>query len=113
VTPPTPADGQVVAHACLRHRLILSYEAEAEGVHGAYGTATSFRTSSSTVSLVSPSLLGAQLTAKAPREQEGVYASLSDLVALQFKARGFSFLPRQPMHSLLAGRHASRLRGCG
>jgi MoxR-like ATPase len=109
----TPADVQAVAHACLRHRLILSYEAEAEGVHGAYGTATSFRTSSSTVSLVSPSLLGAQLPAKAPREQEGVYASLSDLVALQFKARGFSFLPRQPMHSLLAGRHASRRRGRG
>jgi uncharacterized protein (DUF58 family) len=43
----------------------------------------------------------------------GVYASLSDLVALEFKARGFSFLPRQPVHSLLAGRHASRLRGRG
>jgi MoxR-like ATPase len=28
----TPADVQAVAHACLRHRLILSYEAEAEGV---------------------------------------------------------------------------------
>ena len=47
------------------------------------------------------------------KEEPGVYASLSDLVALQFKARGFSFLPRQPVHSLLAGRHASRLRGRG
>lgn len=28
----TPADVQSVAHACLRHRLILSYEAEAEGI---------------------------------------------------------------------------------
>jgi MoxR-like ATPase len=28
----TPADVQTVAHACLRHRLILSYEAEAEGI---------------------------------------------------------------------------------
>lgn len=28
----TPADVQAVAHACLRHRLILSYEAEAEGL---------------------------------------------------------------------------------
>jgi MoxR-like ATPase len=28
----TPADVQAVAHACLRHRLILSYEAEAEGI---------------------------------------------------------------------------------
>ena len=43
----------------------------------------------------------------------GVYATLADLVALQYRARGFSFLPRQPIHSLLAGRHASRLRGRG
>lgn len=43
----------------------------------------------------------------------GVYAKLSDLVALQYQARGFSLLPRQPVHSLLAGRHASRLRGRG
>lgn len=28
----TPTDVQAVAHACLRHRLILSYEAEAEGI---------------------------------------------------------------------------------
>ena len=39
--------------------------------------------------------------------------SLDELVLLQAKARGFSFLPRQPVHSLLAGRHASRLRGRG
>ncbi len=43
----------------------------------------------------------------------GVYTSLSHLVALRHRARGFSFLPRQPVHSLLAGRHASRLRGRG
>jgi uncharacterized protein (DUF58 family) len=43
----------------------------------------------------------------------GVYASLSELVVLQHKARGFSFLPHQPIQSLLAGRHASRLRGRG
>ena len=28
----TPDDVQAVAHACLRHRLIVSYEAEAEGI---------------------------------------------------------------------------------
>jgi MoxR-like ATPase len=28
----TPADVQAVAHACLRHRLLLSYEAEADGI---------------------------------------------------------------------------------
>lgn len=43
----------------------------------------------------------------------GVYAESGELVRLQFRARGFSFLPRQPVHSLLAGRHASRLRGRG
>jgi uncharacterized protein (DUF58 family) len=58
-------------------------------------------------------LLGAQLPAKDPDEHPGVYASLRELVALQLRAKGFSFLPRQPVHSLLAGRHASRLRGRG
>lgn len=44
---------------------------------------------------------------------EGVYADLGDLARLEHKASGFSFLPRQPVHSLLTGRHASRLRGRG
>ncbi|MCW5889873.1 MAG: DUF58 domain-containing protein [bacterium] len=43
----------------------------------------------------------------------GVYTSLDELVRLRQYTRGFSFLPRQPLHSLLAGRHASRLRGRG
>lgn len=43
----------------------------------------------------------------------GVYVTLEELVRLQHKAAGFSFLPRQPVHSLLSGRHASRLRGRG
>lgn len=42
-----------------------------------------------------------------------VYADLDELVRLQFEAQGFSFLPRQPLHSVLHGRHASRLRGRG
>lgn len=42
-----------------------------------------------------------------------VYASLDELVKLRFKASGFSYLPRQPVHSVLSGRHASRLRGRG
>jgi len=42
-----------------------------------------------------------------------VYASLDELVRLRFKSSGFSFLPRQPVHSVLSGRHASRLRGRG
>ena len=43
----------------------------------------------------------------------GVYVSLDDLVRLQFKARDFSFLPTQPVTSVLSGRYASRLRGRG
>jgi uncharacterized protein (DUF58 family) len=43
----------------------------------------------------------------------GVYADLDELIRLQFKVHGFSFLPRQPVQSLLAGRRASRLRGRG
>jgi uncharacterized protein (DUF58 family) len=53
-----------------------------------------------------------------PRESKvsaipGVYADLDELIRLQFKVDGFSFLPRQPVQSLLAGRRASRLRGRG
>lgn len=38
---------------------------------------------------------------------------LSTLVRLQHQARGFFFLHRQPVHSLLSGRRASRIRGRG
>lgn len=48
-----------------------------------------------------------------PRLDPRVYADLDELVRLQFEAQGFSFLPRQPLHSVLHGRHASRLRGRG
>lgn len=41
------------------------------------------------------------------------YIALDDLLRLRHRATGFSFLPKQPVHSLLAGRHASRLRGRG
>jgi uncharacterized protein (DUF58 family) len=42
-----------------------------------------------------------------------VTVTLDELVMLKADAHDFSFLPRQPVHSLLAGRHASRLRGRG
>jgi uncharacterized protein (DUF58 family) len=42
-----------------------------------------------------------------------VYVSLAQLMALEFKARDLSFLTRQPRGSILAGNHASRLRGRG
>ncbi len=48
-----------------------------------------------------------------PSELKGVYADLDDLIRLQHQASGFSFLPKQPITSLLSGRHASRLRGRG
>jgi uncharacterized protein (DUF58 family) len=46
-------------------------------------------------------------------DKDGVYVKLDDLVRLQHKASGFSFLPKQPVHSILSGRHASKLRGRG
>lgn len=42
-----------------------------------------------------------------------VSIDLDDLLAMKAEARGFSFLPKQPVGSLLSGRHASRLRGRG
>ena len=42
-----------------------------------------------------------------------IFVDPKDLIALQFQATGFSFLPRQPVHSVLSGRHGSRLRGRG
>jgi uncharacterized protein (DUF58 family) len=43
----------------------------------------------------------------------GVYTSLPDLIRLQWVARGFNLQPRQPLRSVLAGRHAARIRGRG
>ena len=51
--------------------------------------------------------------APAPTAPSGAYASAADLAGLEHAARDFSFLPRQPVHSLLAGRRASRVRGRG
>ena len=42
-----------------------------------------------------------------------IYVTLDELLRLRHRAKGFSFLPRQPVHSLLVGRHGSRLRGRG
>jgi uncharacterized protein (DUF58 family) len=39
--------------------------------------------------------------------------TFEQMLSLKADARGFSLLPRQPVHSLLAGHHASRLRGRG
>ena len=44
---------------------------------------------------------------------DAVHTDLNTLVSLQYQAQGFSFLPRQPVHSILAGKKASRLRGRG
>ena len=46
-------------------------------------------------------------------QDDRVAVSLAHLRALDFSARGFSFLPRQPVRSILSGQHASRLRGRG
>jgi uncharacterized protein (DUF58 family) len=49
----------------------------------------------------------------ATKKTPGVYADLDDLIRIQFKARDFSFLPHQPVNSVLSGRYSSRLRGRG
>jgi uncharacterized protein (DUF58 family) len=43
----------------------------------------------------------------------GAYVQFHALVQLRAQARGFSFLPKQPLRSPLSGTHASRLRGRG
>jgi uncharacterized protein (DUF58 family) len=48
-----------------------------------------------------------------PTVAPGVYVTAADLAALETAARNFSFLPHQPVHSLLSGRHSSRVRGRG
>ena len=61
--------------------------------------------------------LSTKSSSKSPlpkREEDGVcYAGLKQLVALQHPVSGFSFLPKQPVNSILSGRHGSRLRGRG
>ncbi len=44
---------------------------------------------------------------------ERIYISLNKILRLRYQATGFSFLPRQPVHSLLTGQKHSRLRGRG
>lgn len=48
-----------------------------------------------------------------PRRSSRIHPSLDDLIRLQFEGRGFSLRSKQPVNSLLSGRHASRLRGRG
>src|SRR5262245_40133430 len=53
------------------------------------------------------------MPAASPTAVPGVYVDLASLIALEHKAHGVSFLPRQPVHSPWAGRYASRMRGRG
>ena len=50
---------------------------------------------------------------KSGSRKVGIETTLEELLTAKADARGFSFLPRQPVASLLAGRHSSRLRGRG
>jgi uncharacterized protein (DUF58 family) len=62
-----------------------------------------------------PNLITQRDTAQAAAgdHDNRVHVSLHHLLRLRHQATGYSFLPRQPIHSILAGRHASRLRGRG
>ena len=46
-------------------------------------------------------------------DSEQIYTNLHALVRLRYTAGGFSYLPQQPVRSLLAGRKRSKLRGRG
>lgn len=56
---------------------------------------------------------------QAPPDRHGdersarAHVSVEGLVRLRHGSHGFTLLPRQPVHSILTGRHASRLRGRG
>lgn len=43
----------------------------------------------------------------------GAYVTLRQLIRLRYRATGFSYLPTQPVGSVLAGRKRARLRGRG
>lgn len=47
------------------------------------------------------------------KSKTGIYAGLEELTQMKFQAKGFDFLSKQPVNSLLSGRHGSRLRGRG
>jgi uncharacterized protein (DUF58 family) len=51
--------------------------------------------------------------AEAHTHMPGVYVDLDELIALEHRGSKVSFLPHQPVHSLLSGRFASRMRGRG
>src|ERR1700748_812682 len=46
-------------------------------------------------------------------QELGIYIDLDRMIALGGRGRNVSSLPRQPVHSLLSGRFASRMRGRG
>lgn len=48
-----------------------------------------------------------------PAPDPRIHVDLAHLAGLEGRARGFDFLPRQPVGSALAGRRAARLRGRG
>lgn len=47
------------------------------------------------------------------KTSQGIYATLDGLMKLRSLSQGFSFLPKQAVHSLLTGQKASKLRGRG
>ncbi|WP_440875920.1 DUF58 domain-containing protein [Thalassotalea sp. PLHSN55] len=47
------------------------------------------------------------------QSSSNIYVSMEQLRKLQFFAKGFSFLPKQPVNSILSGKNVSKLRGRG
>jgi uncharacterized protein (DUF58 family) len=99
----TPDHIRAVMHDGLRPRLILSYGAVSQGVNADQVI--------DKIAAWSRSHVGAMDDAVA--KMPGVHVDLEDLIGLEYKGRRVSFLPRQPVRSLLSGRFASRMRGRG
>lgn len=53
------------------------------------------------------------MPATATASDADVHVRIQDLMALELAARGLRFTSRQPINSILAGQHGSRLRGRG
>ncbi|WNC66878.1 DUF58 domain-containing protein [Thalassotalea nanhaiensis] len=52
-------------------------------------------------------------TDAARNKSKNIYVDINDLRRLQHKAKGFSFLTKQPVNSALSGKNVSKLRGRG
>ena len=99
----TPEDIQAMAADVLRHRVLLSFEAEADGV-----------TSDKVIAdLLQRLPVALDITMSAIADNAGIYPQMDELIALRFAARGLNLTPQRPASATTAGVYRSRFRGRG